>query len=91
MKAQEISLILSGAILLGYLVASLFFFRFWRQTRDRLFACFALAFMILAVERILLIPSSPLYSHSPQLYLTRLVAFVVIIWAIWDKNRPTSP
>ena len=89
MKAQEISAILSGAILLGYLLASIFFIRFWRQTRERLFACFAVAFFILFVERILLIPSSPFYSHSPHLYLTRLVAFVMIIWGIWDKNRPT--
>ena len=32
---------LTGAIAVGSLVAGLFFFRFWRHTRDRFFLWFA--------------------------------------------------
>ena len=35
--------ILIGAIAMGWLVAGLFFFRFWRQTGDRFFLWFALS------------------------------------------------
>ena len=43
---------LSGAIATASLVASLFFFRFWRQTRDRFFLWFALSFWIEAANRV---------------------------------------
>lgn len=33
---------------------ALFFFRFWRSTRDRLFVAFALAFLVFAANRIAL-------------------------------------
>jgi len=45
---------LSGAIVAGHLVAALLFARFWRDTRDRLFAAFALAFGVLALQRLAL-------------------------------------
>ena len=34
----------TGAMAMGYAVAGLFFLRFWRDARDRLFGLFALAF-----------------------------------------------
>lgn len=40
---------LSGAITLGFLVAGLFFLRFWRRTHDRLFLAFAIAFALLGL------------------------------------------
>ena len=36
--------LVTGAIVMGYAVAGLFFIRFWRQTRDRLFLIFAVSF-----------------------------------------------
>ena len=87
MNTHDLSLVMSGAILLGYLVAAVFFWRFWRQVRDRLFIFFAAAFCIMAVERVILLWSSTASSHLPQLYLTRLLAFLLIIQGIWEKNR----
>jgi hypothetical protein len=76
---------LAGAIMLNAWAISVFFIRFWRKTRDRLFAWFALAFILLGVERVLIIMSSgEAYFH---VYLVRLVAFLLIIFAVWDKNR----
>lgn len=74
---------LSGCLVMGYAVAAVFFFRFWRDTRDVLFGCFAAAFSLLAVVRALL----PVV-HPPEiLYFLRLVAFSMILVAIALKNR----
>lgn len=74
---------LSGLLVAMYLVAALFFLRFWRDTADRLFAFFSGAFAILAVQRVLLV----IYRDMESLYVLRLLAFVLIIAAIVDKNR----
>ena len=42
---------LAGAVTLGYAIASIFFVRFWRRTRDRLFVAFAVAFALLALNQ----------------------------------------
>jgi uncharacterized membrane protein HdeD (DUF308 family) len=41
-----------GAIAMASAAVALFFFRFWRDTGDRLFAMFALAFLLLGITRI---------------------------------------
>jgi hypothetical protein len=79
--------LISGAIVMGYSVAGLFFLRFWRQTRDRLFLIFALAFWVLAAQRLGLAMSSQPVEANTDLYLPRLFAFLVILLAIVDKNR----
>lgn len=76
----------SGLIAMGFLVAGLFFLRYWLQTRDGLFAAFAAAFVLLAVNQTLLAFSRvPLEERSP-LYLVRLAAFGIIIAAVLAKN-----
>ena len=77
----------SGLIAMGFLVAALFFLRYWRQTRDSLFAAFSAAFLLLALNQTLLaFTSIPVEERSP-LYLLRLAAFVLIAAAIVAKNR----
>jgi quinol-cytochrome oxidoreductase complex cytochrome b subunit len=77
----------AGMIAMGYSAAALFFLRFWRRTHDRLFAIFALAFVILALQQLgLAIMGKPTEQHT-YLYMVRLVAFLLIIAAIIDKNR----
>jgi hypothetical protein len=44
--------LMSGALIMGYFVAALFFQKFYKTTRDRLFALFATAFWILTVQRL---------------------------------------
>ncbi len=79
--------LISGALVAGYLVAALFFLRFLRETGDRLFLAFAVAFAILAGQRtaLALIPSSG--RSDTIIYGLRLLAFVLILLAIADKNR----
>lgn len=78
---------LTGAIMMGYAVAGLLFLRFWRETRDRLFAIFSVAFCLLAINRLAFIFTEEANEGRSYIYLIRLVAFVLILIAILDKNR----
>jgi Family of unknown function (DUF5985) len=82
-------LLVSGAIVMGYAVAGLFFLRFWRETRDRLFLIFTGAFWLLGLQRLALAFSRDMAEEHTGLYLIRLFAFVLILGAIVDKNRST--
>jgi hypothetical protein len=77
---------LSGFLTAGYGIAALFFLKFWSQSRDRLFGFFAIGFALLAVQRALL----PLVHPVEVLYALRLVAFLLIVAAIVEKNRATA-
>lgn len=79
--------LVSGMLVSGYVVAGLFFVRFWTQSRDRLFALFAAAFGLLAVQRLALAVSGAPIEEQTPLYLLRLLAFAIIAFAIIDKNR----
>jgi hypothetical protein len=82
--------LLSGAVAFGFLVCGLFFLRFWRRTRDELFIAFALAFALLgAVQGVLALARIPAEERGP-IYLFRLLAFVIILFAIFRKNRASA-
>ena len=87
MRADTVMNLISGAILMGYAVSGLFFFRFWRQTQDRLFLIFAIAFWLLGLQRLALALVDPAHETRTGLYLVRLFAFLLILGAIVDKNR----
>jgi len=70
---------------------AVFFLRFWRQTRDRLFAFFAMAFILLGANWAGLATLSVSQEARHLIYLVRLLAFVLIIVAIIDKNRGGKP
>jgi hypothetical protein len=78
---------LSGLITMGYLVAGLFFLRFWRRTGDPLFLAFALAFWLLGLTQALLALANVPIEERSWLYLIRLAAFSLILFSIWSKNR----
>lgn len=74
-------------VTLGFWIAGLFFLRFWTRTRDNLFVTFAIAFVLLGLNQALVsLTDMPIEERSP-LYLLRLAAFSLIIFAIWRKNR----
>ena len=60
---------------------------FWRASGDRLFAMFAWAFWLLAASWTLLGMTNPTDETRPYIYAVRLVAFLLIIAAIVEKNR----
>ena len=78
---------LSGAICMGFLVAGLFFLRFWSRTREPLFAAFALAFWLLGLTQALLALANIPAEERSWLYLLRLAAFTIILASVWRANR----
>ena len=78
---------LQGVSAVGAWAAGLFFFRFYHESRDRLFAYFAAAFWLLALSWTLLGPFTPTAEARPYIYALRLVAFVLIIVGVIEKNR----
>lgn len=78
---------ISGMMVAGYLVAALFFLRFYRETRDRLFWAFSIAFAMLAAQRAALAILPPTDRNEVLIYGLRLLAFILILAAILDKNR----
>ena len=86
---EHLTSVLMGAVAMASFVATLFFFRFWRQTRDSFFLLFAVAFGIDAATRLLLGLSRISNEIEPMFYLARLVTFALIIIAIIQKNRPS--
>jgi hypothetical protein len=87
MTTESLRLLLWGALILGCGTASVFFLRFWTSSRDRFFLFFAAAFACLALNwlGLALIPTESEERHYA--YLLRLLAFVLIIVGIVDKNR----
>jgi len=79
--------VMSGAIAMGCGVAGVYFLKFWRDTRDRLFALFALSFFVMTVSRAAIALSDTPAVGTIQ-YWVRFVAFALILIAILDKNRP---
>ena len=79
-------LFVAGAISTGYAMAGLFFLRFWWRTRDRLFAAFAVAFWLMALNQAVAAFSRHEHAENSVAYLLRLAAFVLIIVAVLSKN-----
>jgi uncharacterized membrane protein len=83
----ELYVFLSGAVAAAFVVAGLFFLRFWKRTRDILFLAFALAFWLLGLTQALLALTNIPVEERSWLYLLRLAAFSLILVAIFYKNR----
>jgi hypothetical protein len=84
---EHLQQFLSGSIVMALLVIALFFLKFWRRTRERLFLYFAAAFVTLMIEQ--LIRTQPLAESTwaPYVYSLRLGAFALILLGIASKNR----
>lgn len=84
---HDVTLVISGVLAAGYLLAGLYFLKFYRQTRDRLFAFFAAAFALLVIQRLALALAPDLIGDSTWYYVVRLLAFALLAVGIIDKNR----
>jgi hypothetical protein len=82
-----VSEFLAGALCAMSLVAGVYFWRSWRDTRDRLFLYFGAAFNLFAVHwaSLVLVPSHMEAEH--RVYLLRLAAFLLLLIGIVEKNR----
>ncbi len=78
---------LGGAVAMGFGIAALFFLQFWRRTRVGLFLAFAGSFLLLGITQALLTLSGIPIEERSWLYLLRLLAFLLILAALWWQNR----
>lgn len=83
---MRIEAFLLGVIVTCSLTAGVFFLKFWRRTSDSLFLAFAVAFLIVGVNRISTLMVDRPNEASPWTYLVRLFAFLLILAAILHKN-----
>ena len=83
----NLTAILQAMTATGAWVAGLLFFRFWQDTADRLLVLFACAFWLMSASSLLLAILDPTDEARPYVYAIRLVAFLLIIVAVVDKNR----
>lgn len=77
---------LGGAVTFGYVLAAVFFLRFWRRTTDRLFVAFAVAFALLALNQALAQWLGAADERVGYTYLLRVLGFLLILAGIVDKN-----
>ena len=78
---------IAGMLTMASAVVALFFLRYWRSSRDRLFAFFAAAFAAMAVEWAAVAARPDVEGFGYAIHLLRLLAFLLIIAGIIDKNR----
>jgi uncharacterized membrane protein len=83
---ENLNTILVGGIAVGFFTAAMFFFRFWKQTGDRLFLFFGCAFLVMCCSRLMLSLGSD--EIKTYIYLVRLFAFLLILTGIVQKNLP---
>lgn len=75
-----------GLLTMASAVASLLFLRYARVTRERLFLYFSAAFLAMTLNWFGLVLIEPDNEHRHVAYLLRLLAFVLILIGIIDKN-----
>ncbi|NUS99953.1 MAG: hypothetical protein HOP96_03150 [Sphingomonas sp.] len=78
---------LSGAVAFGFFTCALFFARYWHRTRDELFLAFGCSFALLGTGQTVLALSNIPTEERGAIFLIRLAAFVLILFAIYRKNR----
>ena len=78
---------LGGAIVMGFAVATLLFLKFWHRTRNSLFLAFSGSFFLLGVTQALLSLGGFVDEQRSWLYLIRLAAFLLILFALFLQNR----
>lgn len=78
---------LVGALAVANLFAALLFLRYWRSSRDRFFLFLVASFLLEAINRtVTALEPAPAHEAIAH-YVTRLAAYLLIVLAIWDKNR----
>jgi hypothetical protein len=77
---------LGGVASFGFLTVGLTFLAFWRRTQEGLFLAFAAAFALLAANQALVVLLDAPDEMLSAIYLLRMAAFLLIIWAVLRKN-----
>ena len=88
MSSLEVAML--GGVVVSCIFASVHFIKFWSLTRDRFFVWFALAFALFGGSFAVRAITPSVLEQTYYSYLPRLVGFVLIGFAIFDKNRRSN-
>jgi hypothetical protein len=91
MVDTAINPLLLGGIAVANFVAALLFLRYWFASHDRFFLYLVASFTIEAVNRAVSALVGAPGGESAVHFTVRLAAYVLILLAIWDKNRTPRP
>ena len=81
----------SGVTSAGFLVAAIFFARYWSRSREPLLGVFAAAFALISLNNAIIGLADIPREEQSLVYLVRLSAFVlIIIGIIWTNLRSRS-
>jgi hypothetical protein len=83
---MEGPIFLGGMVTMGFIIAGLFFFRFWRRTRDWLFVTFGVAFWLFALNQGLVALSGVPREDQSIFYALRVAGFGLLIVAVVAKS-----
>lgn len=75
-----------GSLSMACIAIGVCFLRFWRNTQDRFFLFFSLAFWALGINWLSLGIFQPSSETHHYFYLLRMLAFLLILAGILDKN-----
>lgn len=77
---------LLGVVTTAFLTTGMFFFVYWRRSRDSLFLSFAVAFAMEAFNDASLLGSPHPNDANRWYYIVRLISFLIILAGILKKN-----
>ena len=83
-------LFLLGFVTACSLVAGLFFLRFWRATRDKLFLGFAAFFLFECASNVVMLNLRQPSEGNAWVFLMRLIGTLAVLFAILGKNTARS-
>ncbi len=97
--AVSIGPFLSGICMITFAASGVFFLKYYKASGDRFFRLFSFACWFLAVERIALLFVTSQFTSVPTpeskseswVFIFRMIAFLLIMFAIYDKNKRSSP
>jgi hypothetical protein len=76
-----------GAITLACILIGVKFLKFWRSSKDRFFFWMTSAFFVFAVGWVIRAFTPTDGDHAYYVFVPRLLAFLLIIAGILEKNR----
>jgi hypothetical protein len=85
--SAQILTFMHGAITLACFLIGLKFLKFWRSSKDRFFLWLSSAFFVFTTGWIIRAFASASSDHAHYVFVPRLVAFLLIIAGVLDKNR----
>jgi hypothetical protein len=88
---MEAQVFVGGMVTMGFVIAGLFFLRFWQRTKEGLFVVFGVAFWLFAANQALVALAGVPREDQSWFYALRIAGFALLIVAIIAKSVGRRP